>query len=460
MERLPDDVLLLTMEYLGPEDLLTCRLVCKRLGRLALHPGVWSLQSWNANSVDGDRRACRVLRLAPRLGKLVARVGPHLSLAMARCAVKELELVANESTSVQATLLFRNQEKLGRLRRVELYFYGEALGGAPVLFAALVSSPVLEKLEIRNVPFNFDAKAMHCTVRQPALKHFKCSAKAGSVPFVNFVLTVHATTLQVVDLGHEACCPTATSTVALLAGLPHLRELSCPLLPDMGALAASETLGLLTLHVAAAMRPAAPAAAKYLRRARHLQNVTLRYRSATRFPVDVGVDLVEALAWSCLNRVETLCIEHEYDPDANRADGEDARLPDPGPLIRSLPSLTALRTLRLDVFETPGALLLAVTPDAAPALRALYLNPSPRRMAGLPPCAHAWRHEDAVRAFLSANRSVGLHVAATPYCFKDERCPACALGWLACHGDLWPSWDWELTSASSTLSHRRWVHVR
>ena len=35
MERLPDEVLLMVMQYLDALDIFRCRLVCKRIARLA-----------------------------------------------------------------------------------------------------------------------------------------------------------------------------------------------------------------------------------------------------------------------------------------------------------------------------------------------------------------------------------------------------------------------------------------
>ncbi|XP_052119615.1 uncharacterized protein LOC127748784 isoform X2 [Frankliniella occidentalis] len=122
MEQLPDDVLLEVMRCLTVKDLFACRLVCKALGALALHPDVWRYRSFNADEDDNDNQLWQpVLRLAPCLGALYATLPPPvwgclLVCTMTRCAVQKLSLTVYEGGCMHTAAMIRNQEGLGRLR--------------------------------------------------------------------------------------------------------------------------------------------------------------------------------------------------------------------------------------------------------------------------------------------------------------------------------------------------------
>lgn len=73
LDQLPDDVLVHAMQYLDPADLLACRLVCKRIGDVALHREVWRHRQYRHLGAFGPRVkecACPVLLLAPCLHTL------------------------------------------------------------------------------------------------------------------------------------------------------------------------------------------------------------------------------------------------------------------------------------------------------------------------------------------------------------------------------------------------------
>ncbi|KAE8747622.1 hypothetical protein FOCC_FOCC005601, partial [Frankliniella occidentalis] len=113
LDRLPEDVLLSVMMYMDVPSLLRCRLVCRRLGTLALHPDVWR----HRECVDSDPWFCAALRLAPRLYEM--HVNLPLPEALRRlvletaCPVTCLVVVLgddeDDSYVAQAAQLIRHQ---------------------------------------------------------------------------------------------------------------------------------------------------------------------------------------------------------------------------------------------------------------------------------------------------------------------------------------------------------------
>lgn len=449
LEQLPDEVVLLVLGYVGVDDLFAFRLVCKRLGGLALHPGVWRHRRRGLASAhglskdpDGPKKMCRLLRLAPRLATLHIAVtstqGHHFPLyATTRCAVRRLNLEVHHAGSVPAALIVRNQEALGHLTVVVLNIHS-AVADAAVLLGTLASTSVVKKLVVRydGPTGGLSAGSLHYSVARPSLTYFKCHLTSDTQPFVDLVLAGHAASLEAVDLG-DMYRHITTSTGCLPACMPNLCDLTCSLLPGMETLAPSLTN--VTLHVTPEMRLGVLGAAEMLRRASKLRQLTLKYCPAARSSAYVGVDLVEALAWSGRSAVEVLDIDNDRENELADEENDDGveYLPQLQPLVRALPSLPALRHLELTVYVPPDELLLAITPETAPALRELMLYP----MRWLPArCAHDWRHKDSVQTLLSRNPVLKFSVFTSPYCLKGQRCGACAQG---CHNTLW-EWDWDL----------------
>ncbi|XP_052131009.1 uncharacterized protein LOC113212275 [Frankliniella occidentalis] len=344
MERLSDDVVLLVLQYVGVDDLFTCRLVCKRLGGLALHPGVWRYRRSHSWRPERRENVCRLLRLAPRLAWLSFDFPPkqdvHSALyATTRCAVRELMTHVYVDGGVHAALFLRNQEALGQLRVVTLWLTDRRGPIDAVLLGTVASSSILEKLTVRSGWDHWDsglaAAIRHTTIAQPSLKYLNCRLNSNSQPFVDLVLAGHAATLEVVSLGE-----TTTSTGSLPECMPNLRVLTCSLLPGMETLAPSLTK--VTLHVTPDMRPGVLGATEMLRRAPKLRVLTLKYRPAARTSAHVGVDLVEALAWSGRSAVEVLEIDNDWFTELVGVDSDDVGiefLPQLQPLVRTLPSL-------------------------------------------------------------------------------------------------------------------------
>lgn len=432
MEELPDDVLLMAMSLLDVPDLLACRLVCKRIGDLVLHPDVWRRRYFVfGSSRDEDST---VLRFAPRLEYLSIQLpcSPqqlHLYTAT-MCAVSELKLclgpMGSAGLAYAAALIIRNQESLGRLEELEVDFYPERGGAAltyPLLWALAYTSG-LRTLVVYTSGDICDMIPAPYLVRnapRPTLKSIHFTISEETVPFCEFVLAAHAPTLEKVNF--HSCVdfftpalPSATSMASLLAGMPHLRLLEdCPLIPEMEALAACKSLRTMSICVGVGSRPLVPAGAEFLRRAKELRHVTLKYNADIG---DVGVDLVLALGSS----VESLHIQFTelYLEKA---------MPQVQALSRALPRMPAVKWLTLPM--TSREVLLAITPEANPALRTLELYQGEQESEG---CAHRYLHWDSVVTVLSKNPLLELGVHATYRCSGKLLCDWCK---LECHREVW-----------------------
>ncbi|XP_026286157.2 uncharacterized protein LOC113211853 [Frankliniella occidentalis] len=444
MELLPDDVLVEVMKYLDVPSLMTCRLVCKRLGGLALHPDAWRDRYLPAS---GPVPACAVLRLAPCLEGMSVKLQSAkciLAYTTTRCAVSRLLLEVAGSHGLHAALIIRNQEALGRLRCVEVEFCAPRVARADVsvLWGTVAATRGLEQLHLDCPGLtvrHMDSLTSHCTPPRPSLKYIQAELSSKSQNFNNLVLSAHAPTLDLVHISNHSYgrCPTSTATATILAGMPNLRQLYCPLqLPGLEAVAACESLRELHLHVCAKTEVQDVAgAAGLLRRATQLRELNVHYdcdpdEIAYKYGYDETIfqdliaELVRALASSGRSRIESLAV---WDPDTF----EDDTFPSLRQLLAALPSLKHLRHLRLQA--APDELLLGITPDTAPALQRLALR---LRSVDYPPCAHAWLHRDAVKQVLSVNPSLELFVTPMRLYCSQGACVACALG---CHLRLWDS---------------------
>ncbi|XP_026290566.1 uncharacterized protein LOC113215177 isoform X1 [Frankliniella occidentalis] len=444
METLPDDVWLLVLEKLMrstvDRDIFNCRLVCKRLAVLVLHPSLWRGRTLRGVS-SPPVCACPVLRLVPCLEKMLLHLPEEgcrqWSYASTRCAAAKLAINVNKGTSYAAAVICR-QEMLGRLKRVVVYFDPDADDGAlsevSVLLGTLASTSRLERLCVvvyaakKPMPTT-PAPFLASTTVASSLRKFRCTLSPLFEPFVRFILSEHAATLEKVDLGESDSSLAFSSTAPLLAGVTNLSKLTCSCLPGLEVLATCKTLRVLELnvHTRSLNRQTVAGVAKLLRRAEHLREVKLEYWPAVRSVADVGADLVSALAASGRSRVETLLI-YNY---ILRPDGVEN-----APLLqvvaRALPSLSALRRLSLEENATNlDDLLLAITPDVAPSLQRVEL-----KLMGKD-CAHSWLHCDTVKTVMSVNPS--LHLLLHDYVVKryctdnEERCQACK---LECHEEI------------------------
>ncbi|XP_026291540.1 uncharacterized protein LOC113216055 [Frankliniella occidentalis] len=456
MEPLHDDVLLMVLEYVGVKDLLACRLVCKRLAELAVHPQPWrrrrlSVYDMHTKVSAEDRLICPALRLAPCVRMLHLQLPSkrcQLSFTSTRCAVSKLRLVLEDiDVCMHAAFVIRNQLALGRLRDLSVWFppgrvtiieknasteSSQTLFGFSLLFDTLAVASGLEKLAVDCFPDRWFV--VHSTVAIiPSLKLFSCKLRLRSEPFVDFVLAGHAPTLEEVDLRDSWLNPVlkSPSTASLLAAMPNLRELTCPaVLVGMEVVAECGSLRKLTLHIRCDMPSALVAgAAGFLRRATQLREVSLQYHPGATSPDDAGVRLVRDLAWSGRSRVESLAITNIW-----REEEDSHYFPQEQPLLSALPALPALQHLDLRS-HAPPQLLQALGPETCPALRTLELGVHAMGFDIHHHCLHSWLHDNLLaNDLLKVHPSIELiPPSSSYYCSVPKYCTPCASG---CHPEL------------------------
>ncbi|XP_052130055.1 uncharacterized protein LOC113214181 isoform X1 [Frankliniella occidentalis] len=436
LERLPDEALLLVLQYLDVISLLTCRLVCKRLGALALDWDAWRHREVDVRLSSADC-VCPELRLAPCLRRLVVSIPmldgfaacPSAPYAWTRCAATELCLEVSDGSdnALAAAALINRQQALGRLKSLRVELYSSKPAVISVLTETCASTHGLVKLEVEvwggRLPTPFQTE---CTISAPSLRHFKCVLSPATEHFVNFILVGHALTLETVDLlgGREpgldsmAC----VSTGPLLAKLPKLSKLTCCNIPGVEAVSGGETLTEVNLIVSTESRHrGAVAGAATLLRAGQIRWLSVRCVPPS---ADVDVDVVRALALSgrsCLESLEIYNNNGEAECSRNFSHLQE--------LMTALPSLCALRHLYvgLESIEKLDKLVLAITPATAPSLQDIHLDLD----EGL--CAHAWLHRDAFNTLMSRNALLHVRLYAYMLLCCDESCQACTLG---CHDQL------------------------
>ncbi|XP_026279626.1 uncharacterized protein LOC113207325 [Frankliniella occidentalis] len=436
LTQLPDDALVMAMQYVDVQDLLALRLVCKRLGGLALHRDVWRHRRLNQD----DACVCPVLRLAPCLDTLEAAFpsrGCFLAYTMTSCAFAGMELLLDNSMDAMlAAMALCRQQPLGRLRRLEISFADSNFRkGERALMGALASTFGLEELKIINYTgcSGSTAKVVaHSSVRVASLKRFTFDFEPEAVPFLDCILSVHAATLEEVDFcvyrsvdtSFSAAC---TSVAPLLACCMSLRKLSSMLIPGLGALGSCKALRFLHLTIHPDKTLVAEVA-QFLRSAEHLREVKLTYQPALRSATDVGGGLVLALASSGRSRLEALSVQND--------DSSKQHFPLLEPLFGALPSLQHLQRLGMSelTLEERGQVLELISPVTAPALGLLELASDPSGTS----CAHAWLHSDVVRATMKRNPLLHVKIMVdfmtAIYCTTKHCSAPCAS--LRCHEEL------------------------
>ncbi|XP_026290562.1 uncharacterized protein LOC113215176 isoform X1 [Frankliniella occidentalis] len=433
MDQLPDNVLVLVLQHVEVRDLFTCRLVCKRLGRLAMLPDVWRHQNLHRGSAAySPALVSLVLRLAPRLRLLYVRLSAEKryqwAYASTRCAVAKLRLKVGGKGATgasDAAAMICRQEMLGRLESIHIGIHIPRAIEVPTLWGTLASTSRLKSLRVivQNLaladwtPPITAAPVLSTPVLTSSLGAFRSDLLPGLTPYASKILAGHAPTLERVVLKGGAHSMTSTTTASLLAAMPNLKVLECCNLPGLSAVAACELLEVLHLTIRTEIenRPHAAEAAKLLLRSKHLRDVRLEYAPAISSTADVGADIVLALA-SSGSPLEKLAI-------TNKGCG-GGHFPQMYPLMSALPRLGALRRLQVDA--QADFLLLAITPTTAPALEQVDVSLSD----GV--CAHAWCHGDAVKTAVPANPSLHIRFKASTvvYCGENSCAEACSVG---CH---------------------------
>ncbi|XP_052133610.1 uncharacterized protein LOC113215554 isoform X2 [Frankliniella occidentalis] len=367
MDLLPDDVLAQVMSLLSLPDLFQLRLACKRFASLAFHPDVWRHRHLKATTADAEALLYRALRLAPRLGSMQVRLPSSSAscrlLFTAPCAARTLWVnIYRGEGAKDAALLIRHQRGLGRLRNVDVLFEKDhrilsaerkpSKAHATLLFRTLASTSGLDSIAVGGLTENYVLSVstptpyrLRSTVPASLTRLFFYVNEALEDVF-NFLLAAHAATLKEVDFRANSFLFWVPSPSAgqLLATMPNLTSLACPALHWMDALTVCKSLRRIHfffgndcwLNFSAARDSAAAA---FFRDAHQLQAVHLAHIEG-----DIAVTLVAALAASGRSCVEWLCIDN----------GEERLSPQlMQDLLGALPSLPALRRLRVDLTRDP-----------------------------------------------------------------------------------------------------------
>ncbi|XP_052132408.1 uncharacterized protein LOC113203046 [Frankliniella occidentalis] len=431
MELLPDDVLITVLQFLDVEDVLACRLVCKRLCGLALDQYVWRHRSL----ADDHPRAGAVLLLAPCL-KMLTVTGrvPTLAATTTGCAVESLELRSRDAdpfSPAEYSLAVLKQEALGRLRRLKVAGMDRGVSTGPdVLARTIASCSGLESLEV----LGWLPELSRPIVRgpsAPSLTRFHCLANERAASFVYSILASHAPTLEEVSTGTDFPFQ-ETVTAKFLAKLPRLRSLRCENpIGGLEAVAASPTLCEVSFELYPEDLDQFNILQQFLHRAGHLRSVHLSNCAEGLFTDVLFAEVVEALLAGPSRHLERLALQGF----------KEVR-----PLLLALPLLRSLHHLDLDA-EPDEDVLKGITPATAPALTLLELGQLP-----VGQCPHAWMHGPAVQAMLRQNPSLHILLRLNTFSIMCDPldCGSCG---LACHQEVRWGWEEERKVSIGIFSH-------
>ncbi|XP_034252067.1 uncharacterized protein LOC117651813 isoform X2 [Thrips palmi] len=408
---LPDDALLAVLAYLPPRQLFSCRLQCRRLRDLCLHPDVWRCVRLDAGDFRFLGRAA--LRLAPCLRELDLVFGVNVQdavteLSRTTCVIARLGLVlTGDEDVVRAVAAVQRQSSLGGLSGLRLQFNGLGERNVYPLSVAVRTLNHLYDLTLQNysgVPLLASLGELEGS---PSLKKLSYTSNTKD-SLLEATLQTHAATLEHVHL------LTDYVPVSLLKALLKLRSLtisrySTEDLSDLKALP-----NLTSLHFVGNV---SASALKLLRRASRLRSVTVPFCGPH------PADPLLALAASPSARVlETLCVRSGSPSDSAQVCGH---------MAAALPQFPTLRALTMESrpvwswrevdFEE---FFEAVSPTMAPRLTRLAV----RAPCGV--CPHAWLHDSSVQDLLQ--RNPGLHLRVLFLCFCQD-CSWCLSG---CHSDV------------------------
>ncbi|XP_026275800.1 uncharacterized protein LOC113204736 [Frankliniella occidentalis] len=404
MDQLPADVLVSVMSYLSVEEVLACRLSCKRLADVALYADVWQRRRVALRSASGC--ACPVLRLAPRVDKLSLNL--HLSSTCRRplpsaCAVREFNFYVEPKGAQQAAQLLRQQKKHGQLSCVSVSCNVspstiKEANDTAMLLRTLASTSGLERLtvvgHIAYLKSPERAVPKRATVT-PSLKTFYCTFTSQTEYFFRYVLAAHAATLEELDvqISPPNVLPAPGLPAHLLARIPQLRRLSCPAMLGLEGAAACGSLTELKLVVVPYSGYTSSGAVQLLRSAAgRLRSVHLL--GAEHEDTRITENLILALTSSAPSQLKSLFVEigltFEYVQPV---------------LLQALPQLLpGLR--RLQVNTPSEELLRLITPATAPSLQSFQIHAHFHSKFRKFMCLR----NERVAALLSANPSLHVEV--------------------------------------------------
>ncbi|XP_034256612.1 uncharacterized protein LOC117654268 isoform X2 [Thrips palmi] len=404
---LPDDALLAVLAYLSPRELFCCRVACRCLSELCLHPDLWRSVELRYAPLKG-RGATRglmraALSLAPCLRKVFVEGEAELVEAVASmlsataCVIAGLKLSITGSSGVAlARTILQAVHSLGGLKVVDLETSAALDTTDPELLHLVYNLQGLRELKI-FIGHNEMPQQALLSRQEPSLTSFwYCSTSTVySEPWLSVFLETHAATLEEVDLT-EYCGD--DEVYLTLRTLPKLRSVNCP---------------------------PVPAALDFIRQSSQLRSVAFT------------PDLIDAINFPATGALQALTESRSVDVLEALYLYTLMSDPDLMALAACLPRLPALRHLSFQ--ETPSDdFLRAVTPKSAPRLTTLTIWCEED-------CLLAWVRSTRIQDLLQRNPQLHLKVWEDPYGDEDSDRISC---------DCWFC-DKERIPVSAFSLHRR-----
>ncbi|XP_034236593.1 uncharacterized protein LOC117642468 [Thrips palmi] len=425
---LTDEVLLLVLRYLSPEELFRCRAVCRGWLSLAMDPSLWRDRS--INTLFDRVLAANVLRHAPCLGSVVMQDFGWDSilwgaLITTSCAISGLHFSFNAEDVLQVALAISRQAFLGRLTDLsldrEVLKHPRSHQSMSPFSERSLCALLLNICNIRGLEY-LHISPLHCpslipplpdllvAVPVPAsLKNLKWSDDKLN-PFLSLLLEWHAATLEVVSVTADD-----PRLAPLLSSLPRLRSLCCGLLVGMAALLQCPSLQSLEVDFDNDVdtRPRLAGFSSYLlSAAARLEHLKLAFNQN---PSEEALDLVLCLGGSQGEgraALRSLTLSHHFDAQ-------------PTALLQRLAAVMPrlLNLTKLDVGGVPSAAFL----ESLAHTHCVAVLPGLLELVVSAPleCAHQWAHSQQLHDVMRGKPRLHVVVRDLPGCY-DRYCHFCA----------------------------------
>lgn len=409
--------MLAVLAYLTPRELFSCRLVCRRLRDLCLHPDLWRSVCLSDGGV-----LLAALRRAPCLGSmsLLDVEGPSFMNSVASvvssmaCVVAKVDLFISAQDSVAlVTDIVQKVYSMGGLKDLTVFSMHDAQF-PPSFWNMIYGFSGLRKLELRIGSYPLSSISLPQKAVKSSLTELTYGASVDL--FIQVLLNTHAATLETVCLVTGGRLPSLSSMQA-----PKLRSLTCHLNDDLKYSQALSNLHTLRL-IAFDDYPFPPRALDFVRQSSQLRSVKLTSLKPSPTPTDLLLALAASPSAPALESLTLKCASDSLVAMAATLH----RFP-------SLRSMT-LSCVKSVTHVSPDARLAdnfmrAVNPGSAPSLATLEMTP-------LQGCPHAWLHGPAVQDLLARNPRLHLRLDLGDGA-NQEHCDCHWCRW-GCHGELRP----------------------
>ncbi|XP_034240657.1 uncharacterized protein LOC117644947 isoform X2 [Thrips palmi] len=367
---LPDDALLAVLAFLPSREILSLRVLCRRLRDICLHPDLWrrralrDLDVLGGNDFELEVGLLRaVLRLVPCIGRLAGRVEDFAFMVSmvptTSCVIAELALSIYEDEALTTKILL-TVHSLGGLKTLDVYLDLDLSTACTEVLNTICSLEGLRELKIcfGDSVALLVGPCLGLEVEPSLTKLWYTLGwrrTGGADCFLVLLLETHAATLEEVDVGDF----TEQVVWSLLRTLPKLRSLACS---------------------------PSPVALDFVRQSSQLRSLSFYEFSEQPF----------SAALQALTESRSASLLEALDLSSWRRDPDLMALP------AFLPHFPVLRELSLDAAPTDD-FLRALTPTSAPRLTRLSLRCEKT-------CLHAWLHDIPIQDLLQRNPRLHLQV--------------------------------------------------